>query len=973
MRGTARATTAIAAVLAAIAAGAPVTSAAEQPEYRLESVGASVSTTQAGAHSDFTTALELNGAGAALEPHTTRDVTIDLPPGMLANATVIPKCSLQKFVNTDVEEKSNAAGCPQDSQVGVTHIGLYLRSGLVADYLAPVYNLQPNYGEPVRLGFIALKYPVLIGTELRPDYGITAKVRGSSAEAVLVHAVTTLWGDPPDESHDSERLTPYESVHDNGQIETPTGTRKSGLAPVPYMLNPTRCGWQLSLHMAVASYAAPEVQSEGVASLGPFTGCSLLAFEPAMTVQPTTADASTGTGLDVKLTMPQEALDHSNLMGQAELRRVQVTLPEGMTVNPSEAAGGLGACTEAQYAAETASSGPGEGCPQDSKIGTVSAKSPLLEEEAVGSLYLAQPYANPFKSLVAIYVVLKIADRGVIVKLAGEVKPDPVTGQLVTTFDETPQLPVSDFHLHFREGARAPLVTPSACGSYASSVTFDSWAGQTATAQPSFEVSGGVNGGPCPPAGVPPFAPSLVAGMQSNDAGSFSPLYVRIARNDGEQEITGFSMQLPPGLTGKLAGIPFCGEAEIARARRQSGAQAETDPACPAASQIGRTIAEAGVGSVLAETPGRLYLAGPFEGAPFSVVDITSAKVGPFDLGTVVVRLPLRIDPLTAQVSIPSGPADQIPHIIEGIVIHLRAIRVYIDRKDFTINPTNCEPMSLSAAVIGSGASFASSADDAPATATDRFQDADCANLAFEPSFKASTSSKTSRADGATLDVKVAYPKFQPGTQANIRSVKVDLPRQLPSRLETLQKGCLDSVFNENPAACPVASRVGMAEVRTPIMPVPLTGPAYFVSHGAREFPDLVIVLQGYGVTVDLRGETHISKKGITSTIYHTVPDVPFESFELKLPQGPYSALAAHGNLCKAAHRRTVTVTRRVRRRVKGHLRYVKLKRRKTFGGSLVMPTALTAQNGMVIHQNTRITVAGCAKSHAKKRGHGRH
>lgn len=927
MRPTSRVRITIIAGLAALAASVSSASAAEQPEYRLNSVGASLSTTQAGAHPDFLTVLEMNGAGAALEPHSTRDITIELPAGLLANATAIPMCSLQKFVNTDVEEKSNAAGCPQDSQVGITHIGLYERSGLVADYLEPVYNLQPNYGEPVRLGFIALKYPVLIDTELQPDYSVTAKVRGASAEAVLVHSFTTLWGDPASEAHDSERLTPYEAVHDNGQIETSTGTRKSGLTPVPYMLNPTNCDSPLSVRMAALSYAFPEDQSEGIASLGSLAGCSLLSFEPAMQVQPTAVDASTGSGLDVNLTMPQEALEHSNLLAQAELKRTQVTLPEGVTLNPSEAAGGLGVCTEAQYAAETASSGPAEGCPQSSKIGTVTAKTPLLNETAEGSLYLGQPHANPFKSLVAIYAVLKIPDRGVVVKLPGDVEPNPVTGQLVTTFDQTPQLPTSSFHLHFREGARAPLVTPPACGSYASSVTFDSWAGQAVTIHPSFDISGGVNGGSCPPGGLPPFAPSMVAGMQSNNAGSYSPLYMRIARSDGEQEITGLSAQLPPGLTGKLTGIPFCSEADIARARQQSGAEAESAPACPASSQIGRTVAEAGVGSVLAQTPGWLYLAGPFEGAPFSVVDITSAKVGPFDLGTVVVHLPLRIDPHSAQVSIPAGPADQIPHIIDGIMVHLRAIRIYIDRRDFTINPTSCAPLSLNATVYGAGQDFTSADDDVPSTVSDRFQTADCANLGFSPALEASTARKASRKNGASLHVKLNYPKDAFGKDANVAKVKVELPKQLPSRLSTLQQACTDSTFDSNPAACPAASRVGTATAITPILPVPLTGPAYFVSHGGKQFPELIVVLQGYGMTVDLAGETFISKAGITSSTFATVPDVPAEGFELSLPQGANSALAANGDLCAA---------------------------------KLRMPTVFTGQNGAVVRRSTPISVTGC-------------
>jgi hypothetical protein len=311
--------------------------------------------------------------------------------------------------------------------------------------------------------------------------------------------------------------------------------------------------------------------------------------------------------------------------------------------------------------------------------------------------------------------------------------------------------------------------------------------------------------------------------------------------------------------------------------------------------------------------------------------------VGPFDLGTVVVHLPLQINPVTAAVSVPAGAADQIPHIIKGVVIHVRDIRVDIDRPDFTLNPTDCSPMSFQATVIGSGANFADPSDEDPVTVSTPFQAADCANLAFKPGFRVTTSSKTSKEDGASLAVKLTYPDAPQGTQTNIAKVKVELPKRLPSRLSTLQKACTEAVFDANPASCPSGSVVGMATAVTPIIPVPLTGPAYFVSHGGAKFPELVIVLQGYGVTLDLYGETFISKKGITTSTFASVPDAPVGSFELKLLQGPHSALAADGDLCK---------------------------------GKLAMPTTFTAQNGDVIHQNTKIEVTGCPKKPKKVKSH---
>ena len=642
----------------------------------------------------------------------------------------------------------------------------------------------------------------------------------------------------------------------------------------------------------------------------------------------------------------------------------------GYTINPS-AGSGLGVCAPEQFAAETSAGLPGSGCPEESKIGSVEVETPVLAERLTGSVFVAKPFDNPFDSLLGLYVVVKSAPRGILVKLAGQIEPNPVTGQLVTTFDENPQVPFSRFTLKLRQGATSPLVSPPACGSYTAEAGFTPW---SAPAAPQlldsvFQIEHGIGGGACPAGGVPPFHPGLVAGTLNNSAGSYTPMDIHITRNDGEQEITGFSSQLPPGLTANLTGIPFCSEAQITHARTLSGAQEETEPACPAASEIGHTLVGAGVGSVLAYTPGKIYLAGPFEGAPFSVAAITSAKVGPFDLGTVVVHLPLFIDPQTAAVSIPAGAANQIPHIIDGIVIHVRDIRVYIERNNFMINPTNCNPMTFSATVIGGGADPANPADNTPATTNDSFQLANCQNLKFEPKFSVSTSAKTSRADGASLTAKLAVPGAL-GTQANISRVKVELPERLPSRLPTLQKACTAAQFETNPAGCPPASIIGHAKAITPILPVALEGPAYFVSHGGEGWPSLVVVLQGYGVTIDLTGTTFISKAGVTSTTFKTVPDQPVTSFELTLPEGPYSALTALGNLCSAT--KIVTVKKKVTVKIHGSRKTITRKVKQIESAPLQMPTEFVAQNGAEIQQDTPVTVTGCPKKavHAKGAKH---
>ena len=679
----------------------------------------------------------------------------------------------------------------------------------------------------------------------------------------------------------------------------------------------------------------------------------------------------TSTGLEFNLYVNDEGLTSGGGLSQSELAKAVVSLPVGVTTNPSVAAG-LSACTLAQYEAETVQAETG--CSPESKIGEVEIESPLVTQKIKGSVYLAKQNENPFPnpSLLALYVVAKNAELGVLIRLAGKVEPNPVTGQLVTTFVKIPPLPFSRFHFAFRQGQRAPLATPAACGTYTTSAEpFPYSAPETPlheTAQ--FAITAGPEGAPCPSGGVPPFDPGVTAGTVNNAAGSYSPLYLQVTRKDTEQEITRFSAQLPSGLTANLTGIPFCPNADIEAAKTRSGAQEEAEPSCPTASQIGHTEVGVGVGGTLAWSAGRLYLAGEYNGAPFSVVAINSAKVGPFDLGTVVVREALSINPETGVVAVDAKASDPIPHILDGIVIHARDIRVYVDRPDFTINPTSCAPTTFSATVDGAGADPANPADQMPVTVDDPFQAADCANLSFKPSFQASTSGKTSRLDGASLTVKLGFPGGSIGTGANIKSVKVDLPEQLPSRLPTLQKACTERQFNANPAGCPPASRIGVAKAVTPILPVPLEGPAYFVSHGAAAWPELIIVLQGYGVTIDLHGETFISKQGITSSTFNTVPDQPVTSFELTLPEGPYSALAALGNLCQKT--KTVTVKRKVTIREHGRKKTVTRKVRKTESESLTMPTEFVAQNGVQVKQNTPVTVTECPttkKKTTKKRG----
>jgi hypothetical protein len=882
---------------------------------------------QAGAHADWTTRFDFAHNSAGKTFNDLKDTIVNLPAGFMGNANkfAFPTCTDAQLIG----ESLGRPECPSASQVGTISLDL---TGNHVPVLStfPVYNMElTSFGVTAELGFNAVVITQVLPITVRPaDSGITIEAPNSSDTAEPHDVTVTIWGLPASSTHDAERGRVCFERGIEGVATCEGGNEEAKVAVEPFLANPTSCG-MFDASMQADSWEEQGKWSSETSEVGPFTECERVHFDPTITADPTTNSAESPSGLNVSLEVPQTWEDPYTL-ATSNLKDTRVTLPVGYTVNPS-AGSGLTGCTPAQYEAETAFSLPGEGCPPESKLGKVEIETPVLAEKIKGNVYIAKPYENPFDSLLSLYIVAKAPDRGIIIKAAGKVEPNPVTGQLVTTFDNTPQQPFSRLTLEFKQGATSPLVSPPVCGSYAVLAELTPWSAPTEPrlSSNSFAIEKGIHGGACPSGGVPPFKPTVIAGAEDNAAGGYSPFYLRIAREDGEQEITKFSTVLPPGLTGNLTGIPFCSEAQIEGARHATGAQEIDEPSCPAASEIGHTLVGAGVGSVLAWTPGKVYLAGPYHGSALSIVSVTSATVGPFDLGTVVIRFALRINPITAQAEIDSTGSDPIPHIIDGIVVHVRDVHVYVDRSKFILDPTSCQPMSISDTITGAGEDYTNPSDQDSVSITTPFQAADCQSLQFKPVFKVSTPGNTSRRNGAGLSVKLTYPAAPQGTQTNIRSVKVDLPKQLPSRLTTLQKACTDKTFEENPAACPAASIVGHATADTPILPVPLTGPAYFVSHGGAKFPELIVVLQGYGVTIDLHGETFISKQGITSSTFRSVPDDPIGSFELTLPQGTDSALGANGDLCTS---------------------------------TLKMPTAFTAQNGATIHQSTPISVTGCSK-----------
>jgi hypothetical protein len=908
-------------------------------------------------------ALSPNGSGGSSggkgteysEPAgLSKDINVKLPVGLVGNPDPIPRCSLALFLTT--LQGDNA--CPPQTAVGVVNV--HVLEPFVAgnkEFVLPLFNVEPRSGEPARFGFYVPegRVPVLLDTSLRggpgtgEEYAITTSALNTTESIGFLSVQATFWGVPGEAVHDNSRgwscIQETEGGHSNGSC-----LPLDAVDPQSFLTLPTSCPTNpvtgapqpLQSSTELDSWLEPKPPGEQLslqaAPMQALDGCNQLPFAPTMSSEPTTDSAASPSGLKFELGFHDEGLTSPEGTAQSQLQNTVVTLPPGFTIDPS-AGVGLAGCTLADYKRETLESEPGAGCPNESKLGTVEIETPLLTQKLDGNIFIAQPYENQFGSLVALYVVVKNPETGVMIKLAGKVTPCETAGeviggkaceaagQLFTTFEDNPQLPFDHFLFKFREGAQAPLITPATCGAYTIQAQLTPWSQPTTalTDSSSFEITSGSGGGACPSGGAPPFKPGIEAGTLNNNAGSFSTFYLDLTRNDADQEISGFSTNMPPGLTGDLTGIPFCGEAEIQAARHKTGAQEEANPSCPAASQIGHTMVGTGAGAVLAYVPGKIYLAGPFQGAPFSIVSVTSAKVGPFDLGTVVLRFGLNVNPYTAQVSVSPTSSEPIPTILDGIVTHVRDIQVYIDRSDFILNPTSCTPTTIGSTLTAPELE----GKQATATITSPFQAASCANLKFAPKFAVSTSGKTSKSQGASLHVDLTYPYGPQGTYADIAKVKVELPKALPSRLTTLQKACTAKQFESNPAGCPSPSVIGQAKAVVPNIPEPLTGPVYFVSHGGEAFPSLEVVLQGYGVKVILVGATFISKTGITSTTFKAIPDNPVTSFELTLPEGKYSALAANGNLCTQ---------------------------------KLVMPADFTAQNGAVIDYKTAVGVTGCAK-----------
>jgi hypothetical protein len=856
--------------------------------------GAGVTETRAASHPyEFTVAFGLNNnleASGQFRPHPSqsefRDTEVSVPPGLVGNPEAIPQCARAQFAKF---------ACPAESQIGVD---VYY-AGNFGHVLLPIYNLVPPVGLPAQFAFGQLGIKVFFNAAVRSDgdYGITEHIEGVP-QRDIVHNTATIWGVPAEPSHDPQRCA----------LNEVSGSTECGLpsdgARVPFLRLPTSCGAPPAVGNEVDGWNDPEVFKDfkqatyADADGNPLglSACNAVGFTPSIEAKATTTKADSPTGLNVNLTLPQN--EEPEGLGESDLKGAVVKLPAGLSVDPSSA-NGLGACTSAQIGLTTPvgqtpihfTDEPAD-CPTSSSIGTVTLETPLVGHPLPGTVYLAKQFDNPFDSLLAIYVVVDDPETGVIVKLPGRVEADPTTGQLTATFTENPQLPFEHLHVDFFGGTAAPLRSPSTCGSYQTTTDLTPWTtpeGADAHPADSFQVSEAAGGGGCANTEAAlPNKPSFSAGTLSPQAGTYSPFLLKIARSDGSQQLSRIDTTLPPGLLGKLAGIPYCPESGIAQAENRSkpgeGALEQSSPSCPAASQVGAVEVGAGAGPTPFYATGKAYLAGPYKGAPLSLVVITPAVAGPFDLGDVVVRTALQVDELTAQIHAVSDP---FPTILHGIPLDLRSISIEMDRSQFTLNPTNCDPLS----VLGSATSTLGQA----ASLSDPFQVVGCNALGFKPSLKISLKGKTKRTGHPALKAVLTYPNA--GAYANIARAQVSLPHS-----ELLDQGNLDKVCTQpelKTQTCPSRSVYGKAKAWSPLLEKPLEGPVYLAVGFGYKLPALVAELNGQ-IRVLLKGKIDTdSEDGIRNT-FEAVPDAPVSRFVLEMKGGKkYGLLENSENICQ--------------------------------------------------------------------------
>jgi hypothetical protein len=888
------------------AAGFGIPPASFEPDF-FESDGVT-RVREAGAHpARFTVPFDFNTIAAPtsnapqqkIADERIHSLAADTPPGFIGNPTAVSECTQAQFTLGE---------CPPSSQVGRLDLRIYPITSLSDQVFSPVttgvFNLSHPRGVITDLGFSILTNPVHIKVSLDAanHYAIHSVVSNINETIAAYQQRLTLWGVPADHSHDAERCKAF-SIQNlgSGATSEECGTDH---APVPFLSVPSQCGIDHTMRLHhYDSWQHPGVYGPEIdyTQPGQTTNCDKPRFEPDVEVEPTGKQANTPTGLDVHIKIPQN--ENPNGLATPPVKSTTVTLPKGMSFSPSFA-DGLKSCSLAQMKLGT---NEPIACPDASRIGEVSLSTPLLPKPAEGSMYLAAQGDNPFGSLFALYLVLHdTEERGALIKIPGKIEVDPVSGQITTVFDETPQFPFEDLSLKFRSGPRAPLINPPSCGSQTIGVEIASWAqpNHPVDASNTYQVSEGPNGSPCPPDSAHrPFAPRLSGGTLNPSAGSFSSFLFRLARDDQEQELSQVTTVLPPGLVAKIAGIPPCPEAAIASISTAEGkGLAERDnPACPAASQIGTISAGLGAGPGPNYFPGKLYLAGPYKGAPLSLAVVAPGLAGPFDLGNVVVRAAIRVDHTTAQVTAISDP---FPTILHGVILRVRDIRLRVDRPETTLNPTNCKPMAVSGLVTGVGGELSSTADDSLFAASSPFQVGNCASLAFEPNLSFRLFGGTKRGANPKLRATLRMP---PGG-ANIASASVALPHSEFLDQAHIRTVCTRVQFAAN--QCPAGSVYGSAVARTPLFSEPLEGPVYLRS-SSNPLPDMVAVLKGPAsqpIEVDLAGRIDSIHGGIRNS-FDVTPDAPVETFTLELQGGKKGLLVNSRDLCKSVNKATAKFT----------------------------------------------------------------
>ena len=834
--------------------------------------------TQAGSHPfEVSTQIDFATEGGTSPTQNVKDIDVELPAGLIGDPSATPRCTMAEL---NVPFGSTEEGCPENSQVGTTTI---FTNGVSNTF--PVYNMVPPPNVPALFGFVILVDPVTATATVRASeagggtegYGLDVHLHNISQGLPLAGTGLSFWGNPSDPAHDAERGRCL--LAKAGLGTAPAGGCPYTGVPKPFMTLPTSCNGKPAVTRLHATSWNGESDSASFATHGNFgeplgtEGCDRVPFSGSIETSLGTPTADSPSSLGVDLKIPQNT--NPTGLATANLRKSVVTLPPGISINPSTANGLIG-CSVAQFDqfGEGAST-----CPQNSKIGTVEIDTPLHSEAITGGIYLARQTENPFGSLIAIYLVGEA--EGVRVKLPGEIALDPATGRLVTTFDNTPQVPFSDFKLNFFGGPTAVLATPVTCGTQPSSAVLTPWSGGAAVgAGSSITVSSGPSGCPTSP-GARPLAFSLEAGTVSNAAALHSPFTLQVSRPDGSQEPGTIDATLPEGLLAALKGVPECVEAAAAAGT------------CTAASQVGTVTVGAGAGTnPFYVRTGRAYLTGPYKGAPLGLDFVVPAVAGPLDLGTVNVRAAVEVDPTTAQVSVKS---DELPHILDGIPLRLRSVRVDVDRQGFMVNPTSCEPTKVTSRVV--------STDGAGTDLSDRFQAAGCGALGFTPIV-------TPKLLGGRKALnRRRHPRLQvtvkePTGQANLGAVSVAMPSTIQLDQSHIKTVCTRVQFSGQ--KCPAGSVYGSAKVTTPLLDQPLQGPVYLRSSN-HKLPDLVVDLKGQ-IEIVLDGRID-SKNGGIRTVFSSVPDAPISTFTLTMQGGKKGLLVNSVNLCRAKAKAIVQTT----------------------------------------------------------------